>query len=106
MRAAPTLLEPVPPPSPLLGRALRAGFYPSFLTPYIGDDFVGFTSPLSYPDGSSGKHRGSRCLMCVGPSSREKQPSFELGWGLLASSLSRLSYAPSARYGAPFKDPL
>ena len=34
---------------PLTGGALRAGFYLSFLTPYLGDDFVGFTSPPPTP---------------------------------------------------------
>ena len=66
---------------PFTGGALRAGFYLSFLSPYLGDDFVGFTSPPPTLGGSSSKRRGSRCSMCVGLSSREKQPAFELGWG-------------------------
>jgi hypothetical protein len=48
----------------------------------------------SYIDGYAGKHRGSRCLTCAGPSSREKQTVFERFWGLIASSLPRHFFRP------------
>ena len=90
---------------PLSGGALRAGFYLSFLTPYNGDDFVGFTSPPPTPDGLSDKRRGSRCLMCVGSGSREKQPAYELGWGLFASSLSCPFLRPICSLWRPLHGP-
>ena len=66
---------------PPTGGALRAGFYLSFLTPYLGDDFVGFTSPPPTPTASLDKRRGSRCLMRVGLGSREQTVRFRAGLG-------------------------
>ena len=43
--------------------------------------------------------------MCAGPSSREKQPTFELGWGLFASSLPRHFLRPICSLWRPLQGP-
>jgi hypothetical protein len=99
-----TLLEPVPPPSPY----------------WVCSEGQDFTSPSSFLTlattslGShrhllhrrlAGKRRSSRCLMCTGTSSSEKQAAFELDWGLFASSLTRPFLCPICSLWRPVQGP-
>ena len=88
---------------PLTGGALGPGFYLSFLTPYIGDDFVGFTSPpLPAKTALPVNVAAHAARRTAGFEQQRKTPPLSSGvGGLFARPLSHLYSTPSARHGAP-----
>ena len=99
-----TLLEPVPPPSPYWGCS-EGRILPLPIHSLHWRRLCWVHIATSYTDGFSGKRRGSRCLMCAGLSSSEKQSAFELDWGLFASSLTRPFLRPFCPLWRPVHGP-
>ena len=75
-----TLLEPVPPPSPYWGCS-EGRILPLPHHSLHRRRLRWVHLATSYFDGSSGKRRGSRCLMCAGPEQQRKTARFRAGLG-------------------------